>query len=97
MYYKPKYGYVYIIYNPSFKGWVKVGCALDANDRLAAFQTASPHRNFKLRWAMDTDNKLSAEEEAHAELAKHAKRKGEWFKIQPHKARKILERLKCWN
>ena len=39
-------GYVYAITNPAWPGWVKVGMAVDSNDRLNSYQTSSPFRDF---------------------------------------------------
>lgn len=93
MYYRPKHGYVYVIYNPNFPGWIKVGCALNANDRLNAFQTASPFRDFQLKWAKKSSNKLMSETSAHLRLESLYERRGEWFKTTPSKAIRVLERL----
>ena len=41
-------GQVYIITNPAWEGWVKVGMAVDANDRAGNYQTASPYRDYEL-------------------------------------------------
>ena len=41
-------GYVYIITNPCWKGWIKVGMAIDAEDRCKQYQTSSPFRDYKL-------------------------------------------------
>ena len=41
-------GYVYIINNPCWDGWVKVGMAIDAEDRCKQYQTSSPYRDYKL-------------------------------------------------
>ena len=35
--------YVYVITNPAFKGWVKIGMAGDVNKRIADLNTASPY------------------------------------------------------
>ena len=74
-----KQGQVYVIINPSFPRWCKVGMAVDANDRLKQYQTASPFRNYKLMAVYDTDNRRQSETEAHAELDKHFEKRGEWF------------------
>ena len=97
MYFRSKHGSVYIVYNPSFVGWIKVGCALSSEDRLKSFQTATPFRNFKIKWSKQTNDKLASEAEAHTLLSEHAERRNEWFKIQPHKASKILEKLQWQN
>ena len=74
-----KRGQVYIMSNPAFTGWCKVGMAIDAEDRVKQYQTSSPYRDFELVKAYDTKDKRAAEAEAHAELEKHYDRKGEWF------------------
>ena len=44
-----KKGEVYIITNPAFEGWVKVGMAVDAMDRLKGYQTSTPFRDFEIQ------------------------------------------------
>ena len=39
-------GYVYAIGNPSWDNFVKIGSAIDVNDRLGSYQTSSPHRDY---------------------------------------------------
>ena len=43
-----KEGQVYIIVNESFPQWIKVGMAVDAEDRLSNYQTSSPYRDYAL-------------------------------------------------
>ena len=74
-----KQGQVYVIINPSFPRWCKVGMAVDANDRLKQYQTASPFRNYQLMAVYNTDDRRQSEVEAHAELDKHFEKRGEWF------------------
>ena len=92
-YYKPKQGYVYIITNPNFNGWIKVGCALNAEDRLKSFQTGSPYRDYELKWSTWSEDKLDTESKAHEELSKHGERRNEWFNMPVHKAIEYIERL----
>lgn len=96
MYYRPKHGDIYVIYNPSFKGWVKVGCALDVKDRLKSFQTADPFRGYIVKYSIPVDNKLESETKAHDRLEQSFERKGEWFKAQPWQVTRILKRM-AWN
>lgn len=96
LYYKNKAGYVYIITNPSFVGWCKVGCALDANDRLRSYQTSSPFRDYELKWVVSVEDKLTEERKAHDHLALSYERKGEWFKVTAQEAVETLENLE-WN
>ena len=83
-------GQVYIISNPSFKGWVKVGMAVDAEDRLKNYQTSSPFRDFELAYVFDTDDRRVAEAAAHAELEKRFNSRNEWFECSPLQAWSII-------
>jgi len=86
-----KEGQVYIIVNPAFPGWCKVGMAVDAEDRLKQFQTSSPYRDYKLIATYDTNDRRKAEKFAHDLLEKRHERRGEWFYIQHPVATSILE------
>ena len=76
-------GEVYIIRNMAWPEWLKVGKAVNAEDRLNGYQTSSPFRDFVLCYAESFDNRHQAESEIHRMLEKHKHchdRKGEWFK-----------------
>ena len=60
-YEKTPEGYVYIIANPSFDGWLKVGMAIDAEDRCNGYQTSSPHRDYKLLYARKFNDRRTAD------------------------------------
>ena len=83
-------GQVYVITNPNFPDWVKVGMAIDAEDRLNSYQTSSPFRDYVLQYYYDVNNRRAAENEAHTELQKSYERKGEWFKCTPEEARVVV-------
>ena len=86
-------GQVYIITNPSFPEWVKVGMAVDAEDRLRGYQTSSPFRDYELFYSWSVNDRRTAETEAHSILKKwSAGKKNEWFKCSPAFARVILDR-----
>ena len=86
-----KEGQVYIIINPAFPGWCKVGMAVDAEDRLKQYQTSSPYRDYELIATYDTSDRRKAEKFAHDLLEKRHARRGEWFYIQHPVATAILE------
>lgn len=89
-----KEGQVYIITNPAWKGWVKVGMAVDANDRCNGYQTSSPMRDYKLQYSKDFKNRRTAESKAHKLCAKKSKdRNGEWFKIKIKEAINLIESI----
>ena len=87
-------GQVYIITNKAWKGWIKVGMAIDAEDRCNGYQTSSPHRDYKLKFKKDFNNRRSAEAKAHELCELEAKeRNGEWFKLSTRSAIKIINNI----
>lgn len=90
-YTESKQGQIYIMINPAYPGWCKVGMAVDAEDRINQFQTGSPFRDYKLFKFFKADNRREAEKQAHNILEeKIDDRRGEWFHIKPEDAEKIL-------
>ncbi len=86
-----KEGYVYAITNPAWPEWVKIGMAIDADDRCNGYQTSSPFRDYSLEHAVVTNNRRKAEAQAHKAAAKIAEeQRGEWFKISIEQAKDIL-------
>ena len=83
-------GQVYIITNPNFLEWVKVGMAVDSEDRLNGYQTSSPFRDYELFTCWSVTDRRSAESEAHSLLEKTYDRKGEWFNCTQEQARSAL-------
>lgn len=87
-------GEVYIISNPSWKGWIKVGMAIDAKDRCKQYQTSSPFRDYKLHYSRFFNDRKDAEKKAHKLLKKNSEqKKGEWFKISKQDAKNIIETI----
>lgn len=86
-----KQGQVYILYSPAYPSWVKIGMAVDAEDRLKQFQTGSPYRDYILIKAYDTDDRRKAESEIHELLRKTHGSKNEWFVIAAPVAKEILD------
>tara|TARA_E500000318_G_scaffold74257_1_gene68911 strand:+ start:70 stop:537 length:468 start_codon:yes stop_codon:yes gene_type:complete len=83
-------GQVYVIVNPNFSEWVKVGMAVDSEDRLNGYQTSSPFRDYALVSSWDVNDRRAAETEAHTELQKLYKRRSEWFKCTPEQAQEVV-------
>jgi hypothetical protein len=90
---KVKEGYVYAIVNPAWPDWIKIGMAIDADDRLNGYQTSSPMRDYALVYSVFSNNRSKDERKAHKLAGKIAERRGEWFKIPQDKAIKILKEL----
>ena len=91
-YNKQKDGYVYVISNPAWKGWYKVGMAVDSQDRCGSYHTSSPHRDYRLEYSKYFLNRKVAEEIAHDVISEISlDRNGEWFKVSVNKIRKIIK------
>ena len=97
LYDNQKSGHVYVIVNDAWPEWVKIGKAVDAEDRLNGYQTSSPMRDYKLVHSVYFEDRHKAEKKAHvaaASATKHPWNKvdnGEWFKLSHEEAVKILE------
>ena len=82
-----KAGHVYIISNPAWPEWVKVGMAIDTDDRCSSYQTSSPFRDYVVEYSFASTNRRKDESLAHQKLdAICPDRRGEWFKIPVAKA-----------
>jgi hypothetical protein len=89
-----KEGYVYVITNKAWPDWVKIGMAIDAEDRCNGYQTSSPFRDYVLEHTVETNDRRKSEREAHTKAAKLAKEtSGEWFKLDVETAKQILDNL----
>jgi hypothetical protein len=89
-----KEGYVYVITNKAWPDWVKIGMAIDAEDRLSGYQTSSPHRDYVLEHSVYSNNRRKAEQQAHTRATKLASEtNGEWFKLTVQQAIEVLDNL----
>ena len=90
-YNKSKEGEVYAIANKAWNGWIKIGMAVDAEDRLNSYQTSSPLRDYVLLHRSFFNDRRRAEAEAHKKAETLAEeRKGEWFKMSYFEATKVI-------
>lgn len=93
-YEKSTEGHVYLITNPAWKGWVKVGMAVDANDRCNQYQTSSPLRDYKLEYSRQFNNRRTAESQAHKLCDTQSReRNGEWFKLSIKTAISLIDSI----
>lgn len=89
-----KEGQVYVITNKAWKGWVKIGMAIDAKDRCNQYQTSSPYRDYELKHSKYFNNRRKAEVKAHKLCEKKAEdRNGEWFKMKIKDATKLINSI----
>jgi len=86
-------GEIYIIENPLFEGWVKVGMAIDSKKRLKDYFTYTPQKNeesYKLIHTIEVKNRMVAESEIHNQLESECNRIKEWFQISSERAKEIV-------
>jgi hypothetical protein len=89
-----KEGFVYVLTNPAWKGWIKVGMAVDADDRCNAYQTGSPHRDYTVQYKRFFKNRREAEEKAHLLLSEISSDvNGEWFNVTEHYAQEVIDSI----
>jgi hypothetical protein len=87
-----KEGEVYAIGNRAWPDWVKIGKAVDADDRLNGYQTSSPFRDYYIMHRVTVDNRHAAEREMH-KLAQEVsdERSSEWFKLSKDKVKELFD------
>ena len=77
---KVKEGYVYVVTNPAWEGYVKIGSTLDLSGRLASFNVGSPHGDYELKYYSYVSDRVLEEKTIHKELNEY-RASGEWFKL----------------
>jgi len=86
-------GTVYLIVNPAWPGFVKLGSAVDARARLHTYQTGSPFRDYEIAAVATFNDCREAELILHEQLRGHRVGNTEWFRLHPEDARNHLKRL----
>ena len=92
-YNKIKEGYVYVISNPAWSEWVKIGMAVDADDRCSGYQTSSPYRDYQVEAKVYYEDRRDAEYKAHEQAEQIGERRGEWFKLKTQVAIKLIQSI----
>lgn len=91
-------GHVYVITNRAWPAWVKIGMAIDAEDRCKGYQTSCPFRDFTLAYSIETKDRRRTEQLAHTLAEANAEeRRGEWFKLHVNDAINTLKQLQECN
>ncbi len=76
------WGFVYLMVNPSFRNWVKIGKTQNHFERLNSYQTGDPYRAYDMKMKKEVENRHDAEKIFHQHFEKIAgNRSHEWFKI----------------
>lgn len=73
-----KEGWVYVIANPAYPGFFKIGKAYSLSRRLNSYQTGSPHRDYYIAGSIRVSDRHLAERAIHEYLLPY-RHDGEWF------------------
>ena len=89
-------GFVYIIYNPAWDGWYKIGKADNLELRLRQYQTGDPHRAYKVCYEVEFENCREAENTVKAMLQDDDKviLKNEWAMTSFDRIRNTINEVK---
>ena len=88
------FGFVYLITNPSWDGWIKAGMTVDYQSRLMTYNINDPYGNYNFMCLKWVENRRDAEKILLESLHTHSlKRKGEWFQITLDSASKIFHEI----
>lgn len=92
-------GYLYIIENDAFPGWVKIGTTGNLKKRLQTYQTGTPFRNYRIVYSLEHPEYKLAERRLRETMKPFCTdRKNEWYKINMEMAKSRLdEALECWG
>lgn len=85
-------GFVYVIVNPAWEDYCKIGRAFDPESRLRGYQTSSPFRDYELHGSRYFNNAAIAEQEIHLRLSRF-REEGEWFYMDPELALVEIDKL----
>jgi hypothetical protein len=84
-------GYLYIISNPSFPGWHKIGTSFDLDKRLATYQTGDPYRGYVVEYKSIIDDRFKVERELkHFIRNSTIEHSNEWVKLPLDVCRKLV-------
>lgn len=89
-------GFIYVLTNDAWPGWVKVGITQDPHARLITYNVNDPLKRFEYDYITDDEWPLRIEQEAHRLLRWQfecgAGQDPEWFKCSPDDAKAAIRR-----
>ena len=87
-------GYLYIITNPAWVGYYKIGQTISLSKRLSTYQTSSPLRDFKFLTTVRVDDMNLLERKLLEELKKYYEVHGEWVAAsRPEHILHLMEKI----
>lgn len=86
-------GFLYVMTNPAWPYYSKVGRTTNLLSRYRSYQTASPYRDFLLYYYRYFQN-IWAVERHFFQTFKQCERRGEWLALHPDDACLLIDRVK---
>ena len=87
-------GWLYVLKNPSWPEWVKIGITRDLSARLGTYNTGSPYEGVKYQYCHHTfhENARQIEKIIHDKLSdsQDDEQTNEWYKLSAEKAIQII-------
>ena len=75
-------GYLYIISNKSWPGWIKIGSTRNLRARLQSYQTSSPFRDYEILYSIKHPLYLKAEKNIKKQMKYFATQiRNEWYEV----------------
>ena len=95
-------GFVYVIRNTSWPGWLKIGKTSDLDQRMGGYRTYQPHSEAEFQYvtSFESSKAWDIEQAVHAYLRANLpvkdgpERNGEWYPVDEKEATDAI--LKCW-
>jgi predicted GIY-YIG superfamily endonuclease len=89
-----KNGYVYIISNPAWPKWIKLGITDNLEKRLSTYQTGDPNRAYKIEYFIEINNYKEIEKILWESIKPFAKKRlNEWYEIDKLVAKVRLQEI----
>lgn len=87
-------GFIYLVENEMYEGWIKCGMTIDTESRLKSYNGSDPLRRFRYIMHKEVLNRRKSELQLIYDLKLQASIvNGEWFKISKESAISIFENI----
>ena len=88
-------GFIYVVTNPAWSGWCKIGLSKSIENRTAGMNTYSPFRDFEIVHSVECNDMFETERTIHQRLrAMNIENNYEWFRMDTLSAIRELEAIK---
>lgn len=88
-------GFVYVVSNPTWPGWFKVGSARNYAKRFNSFQTSDPFRAYVREHTQYFTDRRKAERMVHHHLETFYPRRNEWFQAPLDFIERVIDDIKA--